>query len=49
MILAATVVRAADAVKELCNDGPMPKSDETQAVYDHIRRLIAERKAKVHN
>jgi DNA-binding NarL/FixJ family response regulator len=46
MIWAATVPRAVHAVKELCDDGPVPKSYEPDAILDHIRRLLGTRKPK---
>jgi DNA-binding NtrC family response regulator len=46
VILAGTVPRAVNAAKELCDDGPLPKPYEPQAVHDRIRRLLATRKAK---
>src|SRR5262249_54077114 len=49
MILAATVPRAVDAAKELCDRSPLPNPYEPQAVLDQIRRLLATRKAKGRN
>jgi DNA-binding NtrC family response regulator len=49
VILVATVPRAVNAAKELCDDGPLPKPYEPQALLDHIRRLSATRKAKGRN
>jgi len=46
IILAGTVPRAVNAAKELCDDGPLPKPYEPQAVHDRVRRLLATRKAK---
>ena len=46
VILAGTLPRAVQAATELCEDGPMPKPYEPQALHDHIRRLLAARKAK---
>jgi len=46
VILAGTVPRAVNAAKELCDATPLPKPYEPQAVHDHIRRLLAARKAK---
>ena len=48
VILAGTVPRAVNAAKELCDDGPMPKPYEPQAVHDQIRRLLAARNATRH-
>jgi DNA-binding NtrC family response regulator len=44
VILAGTVSRAVEAAKDLCEEGPVPKPYESQAVYDRIRRLLAARK-----
>ena len=46
VILSGTVPRAVNAAKELCDESPLPKPYEPQAVHDHIRRLLATRKAK---
>ena len=48
VILTGTVPRAVNAAKELCDDGPMPKPYEPQAVHDQIRRLLAARNATRH-
>jgi hypothetical protein len=45
VLLAGTVPRAVDQAKELCEQGPVPKPYEAQIVYDHIKRLLAARKA----
>jgi DNA-binding NtrC family response regulator len=45
VLLAGTVPRAVEGAKELCEQGSMPKPYEAQAVHDHIRRLLATRKA----
>lgn len=45
VILTGTVPRAVNAATELCSSGPLPKPYEAQAVHDHIRRLLAMRKA----
>jgi CheY-like chemotaxis protein len=47
VILIGTVPRAVNAAKQLCDDGPLPKPPEPQALHDHISRLLAARKAKV--
>jgi len=44
VILTGTVPRSVDAAKELCDESPIPKPYEAQAVHDHIRRLLASRK-----
>jgi DNA-binding NtrC family response regulator len=49
MILAATVPRAVDAAKDLCDRGPQPKPYDSEAVLDQIRRVLATRKAKGRN
>ena len=46
VILVGAVPRAINAAKELCDDGPLSKPYEPQAVHDYIRRLLAIRKAK---
>jgi len=46
VILVRTVLRAVDAAKELCDDGPRENPHGPEAVHDHIRRLLATRKAK---
>jgi DNA-binding NtrC family response regulator len=45
IILAGTISRAVDSAKELCEAGSVPKPYEAQAVHNHIRRLLAARKA----
>jgi DNA-binding NtrC family response regulator len=45
VILAGTISRVVDSAKELCEAGSVPKPYEAQAVHDHIRRLLAARKA----
>jgi DNA-binding NtrC family response regulator len=45
VILAGTVPRAVNAASELCEQGPVPKPYEAQAVHDHIRRLLATRRS----
>jgi DNA-binding NtrC family response regulator len=44
VLLAGTVPRAVEEAKELCEQGPVPKPYEAQAVHDHIRRLLAVRR-----
>ena len=46
VILTGTVPRALKAAKELCDDGPLPKPYEPQAVHDYIRRLLTARTVK---
>jgi DNA-binding NtrC family response regulator len=45
VILTGTVPRAVNAASDLCEQGPVPKPYESQLVHDHIRRLLATRKA----
>jgi len=45
VILFGAVPRAVNAANELCDDGPLPKPHGAEAVHDHIRRLLATRKA----
>src|ERR1700722_7316751 len=46
VILAGTVSRSVAAAKELCDASTRPKTYEAQGVHDHIRRLLAARKAR---
>jgi DNA-binding NtrC family response regulator len=46
IILTGTVPRAVKAAKELCEEGPLPKPYEPEAVHDYIRRLLTARAAK---
>jgi DNA-binding NtrC family response regulator len=43
VVLTGTVSRAVNAANELCENGPLPKPYESQAVLTHIRRLLATR------
>ncbi len=45
VLLAGTVPRAVDNAKELCEEGPVPKPYDAQIVHNHIKRLLAARKA----
>jgi DNA-binding NtrC family response regulator len=45
VILVGAVTRAVNAAKELCDNGPLPNPHEPHAVHDHIRCLLAIRKA----
>jgi DNA-binding NtrC family response regulator len=45
VLLAGTVPRAVESAKDLCEQGPIPKPYEAQTVHNHIRRLLATRKA----
>lgn len=45
VLLAATVPRAVESAKELCEQGPVPKPYDPQVVHNHIRRLLAARQA----
>jgi DNA-binding NtrC family response regulator len=44
VILTGTVSRAVNAATTLCEDGPIPKPYEPQAVHDRIRRLLGARR-----
>ena len=45
VVLAGTIPRTVESAKELCEAGSVPKPYEAQAVHNHIRRLLAARKA----
>jgi DNA-binding NtrC family response regulator len=45
VVLAGTVPRAVENAKDLCEQGPIPKPYDAQTVHNHIRRLLATRKA----
>ena len=45
-IFAAALPRAVHVATQLCNDGPMPRPYEPQALHDHIRHVLATRMAK---
>jgi DNA-binding NtrC family response regulator len=45
VLLAGTVPRAVESAKDLCEQGPVPKPYDAQVVHNHIRRLLAARKA----
>ena len=49
VLLAGTVPRAVDNAKELCEEGPVPKPYDAQIVHNHIKRLLAARKAAKEN
>jgi DNA-binding NtrC family response regulator len=44
VIFAGTLPRTVETAKKLCEEGPIPKPYEAQAVHGHIRRLLATRK-----
>jgi DNA-binding NtrC family response regulator len=46
VLLAGTVPRAVENAKQLCEQGPVPKPYESNTVHDHIKRLLAARKAR---
>jgi CheY-like chemotaxis protein len=46
VVLTSTVSRAANAAAELCEEGPLPRPYEPQAVVDRIRRLRADRSSR---
>jgi CheY-like chemotaxis protein len=43
VLLAGTLPRTVQQAKELCEEGPVPKPYDAQAVHDHIRQLLAAR------
>jgi len=43
VLLAGTLPRTVQQAKELCEDGPIPKPYDAQAVHDPIRQLLATR------
>ena len=45
VVLAGTIPRTVESAKALCEAGSVPKPYEAQAVHNHIRRLLAARKA----
>jgi DNA-binding NtrC family response regulator len=45
VLLAGTVSRAVENAKQLCEQGSVPKPYDAQIVHDHIKRLLAARKA----
>jgi DNA-binding NtrC family response regulator len=45
VLLAGTVPRAVEGAESLCEQGPIKKPYEAQTVHNHIRRLLAARKA----
>jgi DNA-binding NtrC family response regulator len=45
VLLAGTVSRAVEGAKDLCAQGPVPKPYDHQSVHNHIRRLLAARRA----
>jgi DNA-binding NtrC family response regulator len=45
VVLTGTIPRTVERAKELCEASTVPKPYEAQAVHNHIRRLIAARKA----
>jgi DNA-binding NtrC family response regulator len=45
VILAGTLPRTVETAKKLCEEGPIPKPYDAQVVHNHIRRLLATRKA----
>jgi DNA-binding NtrC family response regulator len=46
VFLAGTVPRAVESAEQLCAEGPIPKPYDAQTVHNHIRRLLAARRAK---
>jgi len=49
VILTGTVPRTVNAAHDLCRQTPFPKPYESQAVHDHIRRLLAARRSARRN
>jgi DNA-binding response OmpR family regulator len=45
ILLAGTVPRAVENAKQLCEQGSVPKPYEASIVHNHIKRLLAARKA----
>ena len=45
VLLAGTLPRAVQQAKELCEERPVPKPCDAQAVGNHIRQLLAARRA----
>jgi DNA-binding NtrC family response regulator len=45
VILAGTVSRSVDAARTLCEQTTVPKPYDAQTVHDHIRRMLAARRA----
>lgn len=45
VLLAGTLGRAVEGAKELCEQGPLPRPYDAETVHNHIRRLLAARKA----
>jgi len=45
VLLAGTVPRAVENAKQLCEQGSVPKPYDATMVHDHIKRLLAARKA----
>jgi DNA-binding NtrC family response regulator len=46
VLLAATVPRAVENAKQLCEQGSVPKPYDAKTVHEHIKRLLAARKAR---
>ena len=46
VLLAGTVPRAVENAKQLCEQGSVPKPYDAMMVHDHIKRLLAARKAR---
>jgi DNA-binding NtrC family response regulator len=45
VLLAGTVPRAVENAKQLCEQSSLPKPYDAQILHDHIKRLLAARKA----
>jgi DNA-binding NtrC family response regulator len=46
VLLAGTINRTVENAKQLCAEGSVPKPYDAQIVHDHIKRLLAARKAR---
>ena len=49
VLLAGTVPRAVENAQQLCERGSVPKPYDAQIVHNHIKRLLAARKAAKEN
>ena len=49
VLLAGTVPRAVENAQQLCEQGSVPKPYDAQIVHNHIKRLLAARKAAKEN
>ena len=49
VLLAGTVPRTVESAQQLCEQGSVPKPYDAQIVHNHIKRLLAARKAAKEN